>query len=178
MPYEGMFVVYNKEAQKTHDYLEQHIRDVLTKVGATVVRLSKWDERQLAYEIKGQRDGIFYLCYFDSEGGKLADLRREAELSEIILRLLVLQLDEVPSEEEVLKRSGRSRKESEEAETPAAAAPAAPAEAAAPASEAAAPAAGAAAPAAEAAAPAAEAAAPAAEAAAPAAEATETKGEA
>lgn len=113
MPYEGMFVVHNKEAKKDHDYLEEYIRGVLDKVGATVVRLAKWDERQLAYEIEGQRDGIFYLCHFESEGSRIADLRREARLSEVILRLLVLKLDEIPSEDEVRRRSGRAVKEEE-----------------------------------------------------------------
>ena len=109
-PYEGMFVVYNKEAQKEHDYLEQLVTGLLEKVGAQLVRLTKWDERQLAYEINGQRDGIFYLAHFEAPGDAIAALKREAELNEIVLRLLVLRLDRIPTEEEVDRKSGRAPK--------------------------------------------------------------------
>lgn len=113
MPYEGMFVVFNKEAQKSHDYLEEYVKGLLQKVGASLVRLTKWDERQLAYEIKGQTEGIFYLAYFEAQGNSVKELRREAELSEIILRLLVLRIDSVPAEEDV-KGPRRRSEEGEE----------------------------------------------------------------
>ncbi len=109
-----MFVLFNKEAQKDHDYLEEHVKQLIDKVGGTVKRLSKWDERQLAYEINGQRDGIFYLCFFEAEGSVIAELRRECELSELVLRLLVLRLDKIPSEEDVRRQSGRRAEKEEE----------------------------------------------------------------
>jgi small subunit ribosomal protein S6 len=109
-----MFVVYNKDAQSDHAYLEEHIRGLLEKVGARLVRMSKWDERQLAYEINGQRDGIFYLTYFDAAGESISELRHEIELSELVLRLLILRLDEIPTEEEVARRSGRGGEKASE----------------------------------------------------------------
>jgi small subunit ribosomal protein S6 len=87
--YEGMFVAFNKEARKTHEYLEEHIQALLTKVGAKVVRFHKWDQRQLAFEINGQREGIYYLVYFEAPTDVIAHLKREAELSEPVLRALV-----------------------------------------------------------------------------------------
>jgi ribosomal protein S6 len=104
-PYEGMLLVYNKEARKSHDYLEEHVKSLLAKVGAKIVRLQRWDQRQLAYEIKGQREGIYYLCYFEARPDSVSALKREAELSEMVLRLLVLALERIPSEEEARKRS-------------------------------------------------------------------------
>jgi small subunit ribosomal protein S6 len=104
-PYEGMFLVFNKEARKTHEYLEEHVNGLLAKVGAKVVRFGRWDQRQLAYEIKGQREGIFYLVYFEADPNAITALRREAELSELVLRLLVLALDRIPSEDELRQRS-------------------------------------------------------------------------
>jgi small subunit ribosomal protein S6 len=104
-PYEAMFLAFNKEARKTHEYLEEHVKALLEKVGAKVVRFHRWDQRQLAYEVKGQREGIFYLCYFESDPQSIATLKREAELSELLLRMLILALDRIPTEEEVRKRS-------------------------------------------------------------------------
>ena len=40
-PYEGMFVVFNKEARKTHEYLEEHVKALLEKIGAKISRFTK-----------------------------------------------------------------------------------------------------------------------------------------
>jgi ribosomal protein S6 len=115
-PYEAMFLVHNKEARKTHEYLEEHVRALLGKVGAKVSRFARWDQRQLAYEIKGQREGIFYLCYAEIDPSAIAALRREAELSELVLRMLVLALDRIPTEEEARKRSSTAEEAMREGE--------------------------------------------------------------
>jgi len=115
-PYEAMFLVYNKEARKTHEYLEEHVRALLEKVGAKVVRFHRWDQRQLAYEVKGQREGIFYLCYLEARTDAIGALRREAELSELVLRMLLLALDRIPSEEEMRRRSSTAEEAMREGE--------------------------------------------------------------
>jgi small subunit ribosomal protein S6 len=115
-PYEGMFVAFNKEARKTHEYLEEHIQGLLAKVGAKIVRFHKWDQRQLAFEINGQREGIYYLVYFEAPTDVIAHLKREAELSELVLRTLVLALDRVPTEEELRKRSSSAEEAMREGE--------------------------------------------------------------
>lgn len=104
-PYEAMFLVFNKEAKKSHDYLEEHLKGLLEKVGAKISRFGKWEQRSLAYEIKGQRDGIFYLCYFEIDPKAISTLKREAELSELVLRVLILALDRVPTEDEERRRA-------------------------------------------------------------------------
>ncbi|MSR45610.1 MAG: 30S ribosomal protein S6 [Planctomycetes bacterium] len=105
-PYEAMFLVFNKEAKKSHDYLEEHLKALLDKVGAKLVRFGKWEQRSLAYEIKGQRDGIFYLTYFEVDPKAITTLKREAELSEFVLRVLILALDRVPTEDDERRRAG------------------------------------------------------------------------
>jgi small subunit ribosomal protein S6 len=115
-PYEGMFVAFNKEARKTHDYLDEHIKALLEKVGAKVIRFNKWDQRQLAFEINGQREGIYYLVYFEAPTDVISHLKREAELSELVLRFLVLALDRIPTEDELRKRSSSAEEAMREGE--------------------------------------------------------------
>src|SRR5262245_44860262 len=111
-----MFLAYNKEARKTHEYLEEHVKALLEKVGAKVVRFNRWDQRQLAYEVKGQREGIFYLVYVEADPESIASLKREAELSELVLRMLILALDRIPTEEELRKRSSTAEEAMREGE--------------------------------------------------------------
>jgi small subunit ribosomal protein S6 len=115
-PYEAMFLLSNKEARKTHEYLEEHVKALLEKVGAKLVRFHKWDQRQLAYEIKGQREGIFYLVYFEADPSAIATLKRETELSELVLRMLLLALDRIPTEDELRKRSSSAEEAMREGE--------------------------------------------------------------
>jgi small subunit ribosomal protein S6 len=52
-----------------------------------------WEERRLAYPIKGQRKGTYWLTYFRLAAGQLVALRRQCELNENIVRFLLLKVD-------------------------------------------------------------------------------------
>ena len=55
-----------------------------------MVGIEKWDERRLAYEIKHRKRGCYALTYFKAPASSLAGIERDALLSEMILRLLVV----------------------------------------------------------------------------------------
>ncbi|MEW6746498.1 MAG: 30S ribosomal protein S6 [Planctomycetota bacterium] len=95
-PYEGMFVVHNKEARKELDYLQEHIQGLVAKSGGRMVSCQKWDDRKLAYEIDRQSHGIYYLTYFEGEQDTVRNLRREVRLSELVLRALFLAIERIP----------------------------------------------------------------------------------
>src|SRR5205823_5441403 len=59
----------------------------------------KWDERRLAYEIKKQKRGLYILAYFKAPGGSLSHIERDCNLSEKILRVLLLRADHLTVEE-------------------------------------------------------------------------------
>jgi small subunit ribosomal protein S6 len=62
----------------------------LEKAGAEIVSIRKWDDRKLAYEINGKGKGTYILCYFRAAGSKLRDIERDIQLSERIMRALIL----------------------------------------------------------------------------------------
>jgi ribosomal protein S6 len=72
------------------DSISTATRKILEKVGAEIVSMKKWDERRLAYEINGKNRGTYILCYFHADGQKIRQIEREAQLSELILRVLIL----------------------------------------------------------------------------------------
>lgn len=76
-----------------------HIKDNLTKNGATIVALKKWADRPLAYPIKKQKRGMYILCYFAAPTDKLGLIERAFNLSEIVLRHLVVKADQLSVEE-------------------------------------------------------------------------------
>lgn len=97
--YEGMFLTHNKEARKDTDYLADHVKELIEKVGGEVVQMTKWDERKLAYPVKGVSHGVYFLVWFTGDSQTDSALRAEIRLSNLILRHLTLALEDFPDHE-------------------------------------------------------------------------------
>jgi small subunit ribosomal protein S6 len=79
-------------AQQVHSIFERHQAEVLAS--------RPWDERRLAYPIKGHKKGLYYLTYFKTEGKNVTGIEHDFALNEMILRSLILAID--PKLEEVM----------------------------------------------------------------------------
>jgi small subunit ribosomal protein S6 len=92
-PYEAMFLVDPVKHGEDPAGTEKIVSGLLEKHGAKMHRFEKWDDRKLAYEIGGHKRGIYLLALFEMAGEKVRGLRDDCELTEAILRQLVLRLD-------------------------------------------------------------------------------------
>jgi len=90
--YEAMFLVDSGEAASDWEGLEKAIRKILSRNHAEVVSLGKWDERRLAYEVQGKGRGTYILCYFRADGDGVTGIERDVQLSERIMRVLILRV--------------------------------------------------------------------------------------
>jgi len=96
--YEGMFLfpqTVSADLQSAAD----HVLEILSKGGAELVSLCKWDERRLAYDIKGNKRGVYFLTYFKCDATKLAAIERDCRLSERLLRSMITRADHVTPEQ-------------------------------------------------------------------------------
>lgn len=98
--YEGMFLLDNNLATADFDAAAKVVDQILEKNGAKIVRKEKWDERKLAYEIRGHRRATYYLVYFTAPTSAVAEINRDVELAESLVRHLVIALD-LPIEEHI-----------------------------------------------------------------------------
>ncbi|MFM9024409.1 MAG: 30S ribosomal protein S6 [Planctomycetaceae bacterium] len=92
--YEGMFIVDASRYGRDPAGLAQQINDLIAQFGGTVLAARLWDERKLAYPIKGHKKGVYWLTYFKMPGGNLTALERQCEITEDIIRKLVLKVDD------------------------------------------------------------------------------------
>jgi len=97
--YEGMFLVDTALATSDWDGVLDMIKKILTKSGAEIVSIKKWDERKLAYEINKKSRGTYILCYFNVEGPKVSDIERDIRLSEKVMRVLILSTEPMSQED-------------------------------------------------------------------------------
>jgi len=91
--YEGMFILdagkYGRDPEGVSGQIPRMIRDN----GGEVLVSRLWEERRLAYPIKGHRRGTYWLTYFRIEGSRVRELNRKCQLSDTILRHLFLKID-------------------------------------------------------------------------------------
>ena len=92
--YEGMFILDPAKFSRDPGAAAQQVADLITGHGGTVLAARLWDERKLAYPIKGHKKGIYWLTYFTMPGGNLTALERRCEITDEIIRKLVLKVDD------------------------------------------------------------------------------------
>lgn len=106
--YEGLFLLNSVEAKRDWEAAAQHVQGILKKHDAEIGTNYRWDERKLAYEVRQQKRGTYYLVYFKAPPEAIVAIRRDAELSEQILRQLILawsgDIPPMPSEDELAKQ--------------------------------------------------------------------------
>lgn len=96
--YEGMFLFPQTVAADLQSAAD-HVLEILSKGGAEIVSLCKWDERRLAYDIKGNKRGVYVLAFFRVLSTKLAGIERDCNLSEKLLRSMVTRADHLTEEQ-------------------------------------------------------------------------------
>ncbi|MBL0928460.1 MAG: 30S ribosomal protein S6 [Phycisphaerales bacterium] len=128
--YEAMFLLSQGIAAELGSAIE-HIREILKHGHAELVAMKKWDDRRLAFEIDKQKRGTYILAYFIADPVSIATIERDCNLSERIMRTLIVSADHLTTEEmqandgqQALADEARLRA-SRPAEAPAAAAEAA-----------------------------------------------------
>jgi small subunit ribosomal protein S6 len=97
-PYEGMFLVDPVQHGADSDAVEGTVKGLLEKHGAKIQQFEAWDERRLAYEIKGHRRGVYLLAHFEMPGESVDALHADCKLTESILRQMLVRLeDDIPT---------------------------------------------------------------------------------
>src|ERR1051325_853178 len=91
--YECMFLLDSNRVAGDIPAAAQQLHAILERNHAEILASRPWDERRLAYPIKGHKKGLYYLTYFRTEAKNLLNIERDVALSELILRSLVLLVD-------------------------------------------------------------------------------------
>jgi small subunit ribosomal protein S6 len=91
--YEGMYILDSNRYGRDSEAVSAQIQDMVEKAGGEMLVHRLWEERRLAYPIKGQRKGTYWLTYFRLDSSQLVNIRRQCQLNENVLRMLFLKVD-------------------------------------------------------------------------------------
>ncbi|MCH9609144.1 MAG: 30S ribosomal protein S6 [Chlamydiales bacterium] len=93
--YEGMYILsatLSDDARaKAIDKISKGIKDR----GGEVHKVHDQGRKKIAYEIRGTREGHYFLLFFTAPTSALAELWKEYHLNEDLLRFLTMKTDEV-----------------------------------------------------------------------------------
>lgn len=91
--YECMLILNSNRYARNPAEVSSQIEKIVVGLGGTMLASRLWEERKLAYPIAGQRKGTYWLTYFKLEGRQIDAVKRQCQLSDNILRTLVLKID-------------------------------------------------------------------------------------
>jgi len=97
--YEALFLVDSALAAAQWDHVMELIQKILGRAQARVISVRKWDERKLAYEVQGKSRGTYILAYFECPSSMIRQIERDVQLSEEMLRVLVVRTERMKPED-------------------------------------------------------------------------------
>ncbi len=106
--YECMFLLDNDAVRAGWNDAKSSVSSLVSKHGGSVVTARRWDERRLAYPIRHKNRATYLLTYCELDAPQIEELRNELDISETVLRYLILATDAVPAEERELSEAEQS----------------------------------------------------------------------
>ncbi len=92
--YEIMFIVKTTmEADKVKSTIE-NMKKIITDGNGKIVDTKEMGERKLAYPIKKELNGFYYVLKVEADANVVSEFDRRASIDETILRHLIIKLDE------------------------------------------------------------------------------------
>lgn len=93
--YEGMYILNAALSEDARQKCLERITSGISERGGEIHKIHDQGRKKLAYEIRGLREGHYFLLYFTAPTTAFAELWREYHLNEDLLRFLTLKADAV-----------------------------------------------------------------------------------
>ncbi len=92
--YEIMFIVKPTNESDEIKKNAEAMKKVITDNKGKVVEFNELGEKKLAYSIKKEISGYYYVMVVEAQNETIKELDRKASINENILRHLIIKLDE------------------------------------------------------------------------------------
>lgn len=92
--YEIMFIVKATEESANIKKTAENTKTILAQEKANVIEFKELGEKKLAYPIKKEINGYYYVMQVEASKEAITEFDRKIKLDENILRHLIIRLDE------------------------------------------------------------------------------------
>ncbi len=93
--YEGMYILSATLSEEARQKALDKILSGITSQGGEVHKIHEQGKKKLAYEIRGKREGYYYLLYFSVDASIISELWYDYHLNEDLIRFMTLNTDQV-----------------------------------------------------------------------------------
>ena len=106
--YELVYIVSPEASDAQVAELHTQVEQIAQRLAGTIEKTDNWGRRKLAYEIGPHKEGTYVLETINGSGDLMKEIDRRLKVSELIIRHLVVRVDE---EETVIERVRNRRTE-------------------------------------------------------------------
>ena len=92
--YEAMYILSPELEEQQIDTEIETIQSDIRDNGGEIISTEKMGKRLLAYSIKKQDEGFYFLVYFKLEGAALGPIKDKYRLNASIIRYMILRIKE------------------------------------------------------------------------------------
>jgi small subunit ribosomal protein S6 len=89
--YEVIAIVLTSVTDEDITALIERSQTIITDRKGVIARIDKWGKRRLAYEIKKQKDGYYFLIDFAGDGPIVAEIERNYKIDDRILKFMTVK---------------------------------------------------------------------------------------
>jgi small subunit ribosomal protein S6 len=110
--YELVYVVSPEASDDQVTDLHTQVEAIVQRVGGSIEKTENWGRRRLAYEIGRHKEGTYVLEVLHGTGELIKEIDRRLKVTDLIIRHLVVRVDEVQAviERTKARRSATSQR--------------------------------------------------------------------
>jgi small subunit ribosomal protein S6 len=109
--YEHVFLARQDLAQAQVDALAEAATKIIEDNQGKVVKTETWGLRSLAYRIAKNRKAHYVMLEIDAPGSVVAELERQTQINEDVIRYMTVKVDELESGPSVMMRKNERDRE-------------------------------------------------------------------
>ena len=102
--YEHVFLARQDLAQAQVDALAENATQIIETNAGKVTKVESWGLRSLAYRIAKNRKAHYVMLNIDAPAGVVAELERQTQINEDIIRYMTVRVDELEAGPSVMMR--------------------------------------------------------------------------
>jgi len=89
--YEVIAIVLANLSDEDITSIIERSQKIITDRKGVIAKIDKWGKRHLAYEIKKQKDGYYFLIDFAGDGAIVAEIERNYKIDDRILKFMTVK---------------------------------------------------------------------------------------
>src|SRR5438105_10418689 len=109
--YELVYILPPDTTEQQVAELHEQVGQVVTRMHGTIEKNDNWGRRRLAYEIGHHKEGVYVLDVINGSGELMKELDRRLKVMDMVLRHMVVRVDE---EKKVVERTRTKRQSDSE----------------------------------------------------------------